>query len=262
VPFPAKKRVVFTKNPLDRVICQFRFPPILKIDTEVPAEFQERIRDVFPNLSESTEFKIEFSSDAKQSIPPEGVQQFIKPPGNINYEFASEDGLWKLNLTRYYITLTSMNYERWELFKEKLQTPLTCFVDIYKPAHVTRIGLRYIDVIKRSLLNLDGVAWKDLLSPSLLGPLGDEVVGKEIKNFESMYNIQLSDNESMVRLITKSVVSADDGEECYVIDSDFFNSNKSSIDEAKIKLDFLNERASRLIQWCISEDLYKSMEPQ
>jgi uncharacterized protein (TIGR04255 family) len=37
-------RVIYGRNPLEQVICQIRFPTILKIDTELPAAFQEQIR--------------------------------------------------------------------------------------------------------------------------------------------------------------------------------------------------------------------------
>jgi hypothetical protein len=36
MPFPAAERVTFQKNPLNEVICQLRFPPILKIDHHEP----------------------------------------------------------------------------------------------------------------------------------------------------------------------------------------------------------------------------------
>ncbi|MCH7755956.1 TIGR04255 family protein, partial [candidate division KSB1 bacterium] len=55
MPFPEVKRVIYKKNPLDRVICQLRFSPILKIDAEIPAEFQDMIRADFPNYSEKTD---------------------------------------------------------------------------------------------------------------------------------------------------------------------------------------------------------------
>ena len=262
MPFPEKERIVFAKNPLNEVICQLRFPPILKIETEVPAEFQERIRDFFPNFSESSFVRIEVSPDTNHPMPPEIVQPLIKQPSIKNYEFISEDEIWKINLTRNFIALTAKKYERWELFKDKLSFPFETFLDIYKPSHISRIGLRYIDVIKRSLLNKENVSWRNLLNPSLLGILGNEDVGDEIMNFESRYEIKLSDNESIVRILTKFVVSRDDGEKCYMIDSDFFNMNKTPIDETKPKLDFFNRRASRLIQWCISEELFDAMEPQ
>ena len=44
MPFPVTKRIIYKKNPLVEVICQLRFPPILSIDTEIPARFQGAIK--------------------------------------------------------------------------------------------------------------------------------------------------------------------------------------------------------------------------
>ncbi len=61
MPFPEVQRVIYRKNPLEQVICQFRFPAILRIDTETPADFQERIRNDFPQFAEQTEWKFPIS---------------------------------------------------------------------------------------------------------------------------------------------------------------------------------------------------------
>ena len=45
--FPEVERVIYERNPLDEVICQLRFPAILKID-EPPIAFQEQIRTRYP----------------------------------------------------------------------------------------------------------------------------------------------------------------------------------------------------------------------
>lgn len=262
MPFPEKQRIIFKKNPLDKVICQLRFPPILKIDAEIPADFQEKIRKHFPNFSESTELNIEVSPEVKAPIHSDMFQQLIRMPGNKNYEFVSDDGLWKINLTRTFIALTANKYERWEQFKEKLHIPFKALVDTYSPSYFSRIGLRYVDVIKRSALNLTEVGWRELLNPSLLGLLGSEEIGDAVINFENKSELILSANESILRVITKFVRAAEDGEICYMIDSDFFNTQKNPIDNALAKLDFFNIRASRLIQWCITDRLFKAMEPQ
>jgi len=45
---PESPRVIYASNPLVDVICQVRFPRILRIDSELPVAFQEAIRDQFP----------------------------------------------------------------------------------------------------------------------------------------------------------------------------------------------------------------------
>lgn len=261
MPFPEVPRVIYQKNPLDQVICQLRFPPILKIDAEIPAKFQDRIREYFPNYSETSELKIEFSQGKKQSVPPEIIRQMLQSSGIKNYEFLSEDGLWKINLTRTFIALTANKYQRWEQFKEKLILPLDALIELYSPSYFSRIGLRYVNIIKRSGLELTDVNWNELLKPYVLGILASDV-GDHVQNFENRYEIGLSDKESIVRMVTGFVESVDSAEVCYMIDSDFYNEGKTQIEATTEILDYFNIRGSRLFQWCITERLHQAMEPQ
>ena len=262
MPFPEATRVIYQRNPLDQVICQLRFPPILRIDAEIPAEFQDKVREYFPSYSETSEWKVDLSQNVIGAIPPELLTQILQSSGNKNYEFTSEDGLWKINLARTFIALTANKYKRWEKFKEKLAIPLSALLEVYSPKIFSRIGLRYIDVIKRSLLDLGDIGWDELLQPFILGILSTPAVGNHVKNFETGYEIGLSDGESLVRIVTKFVEAKDDGEICYMIDSDFSRTSKTNIDNVLKLLDFFNARGSKLIQWCITDRLHQAMEPQ
>ena len=87
--------------------------------------------------------------------------------------------------------------------------------------------------------------------------------GESVQSFENKYEILLSDGESKVKMVMKFVEPSDNKEEkCYMIDSDFYNVSKVGINEANIKLDYFNNRATRLIQWCITERLHLAMEPE
>ena len=252
---PEVKRVIYKKNPLDRVICQLRFPPILRIDAETPVEFQDRVRKEFPYYSEKNELTMGLPSRVREQIPRELL-------GTKNHEFSSEDGQWKINLTRTFIALSTDRYEVWEDFKKKLEMPLTTLINVYSPSHFSRIGLRYRDVIQRSVLGLDDVSWTELLQPQILGVLVDSKIGGSVQNSESVYVISLSDGESAVRVSTQLTRDRNSDEICYVIDSDFFNAKKTSANDVIGRLDYFNKHASRLFQWCITERLHKSMEPQ
>jgi uncharacterized protein (TIGR04255 family) len=103
--FPKAPRVIYKKNPLDRVICQLRFPPILRIDTGIPAQFQERIRKEFPDFCEKEELIL--PQQIRQEFPVELLGR-IMPSQTKNYEFSSENAVWKVNLTRTFIALSTM----------------------------------------------------------------------------------------------------------------------------------------------------------
>lgn len=64
IKFPSKPDIPLKKAPLMEVVCQVRFPPILRINTEEPSEFQEEIRDRFP--------KIEIEQGFLLRLPPQG----------------------------------------------------------------------------------------------------------------------------------------------------------------------------------------------
>lgn len=71
MPFPNSPRVIYRKNPLEQVICQIRFPSILRIDTEIPAAFQELVRSQFPLFEERQEGGIEIPVELSEQLPRE-----------------------------------------------------------------------------------------------------------------------------------------------------------------------------------------------
>ena len=46
--FPSIERVIYQNNTLGEVVCQLRFPTILRIEASSPADFQDAIREAYP----------------------------------------------------------------------------------------------------------------------------------------------------------------------------------------------------------------------
>ena len=167
--FPNSDRVLYGNNPLQQVICQLRFPPILRIDSHSAADFQDRIRQEYPLYSED---------DSMPELPlPEPLVRLInaRPGPNPAKKFSSADQQWTVSLAQNFIALTTESYERWEGFRDRLRTAVNALHHIYKPAFYTRVGLRYKDVIYRSHLDLHKVPWSELLAPSILSELGSDL---------------------------------------------------------------------------------------
>ena len=97
--FSNEPRVRYAKNPLAEVICQLRFPEILTIEANVPAAFQEAIREEFPLYSVRKEAPL----PKLTGVP--GNLQLEKPQRINNYQFVSADGVWRINLTSRFISL-------------------------------------------------------------------------------------------------------------------------------------------------------------
>ncbi|MFR1260789.1 MAG: TIGR04255 family protein [Oscillospiraceae bacterium] len=53
--FSNQPRKFYRRSPLIEVICQLRFPDILKIEAHEPADFQDAIRQVYPQYAKRIE---------------------------------------------------------------------------------------------------------------------------------------------------------------------------------------------------------------
>lgn len=204
MPLPKVKRVLYNKNPLERVICQLRFPPILKIDSELPSNFQEAIREIFPSYQQKVEILQEITQIKGRNSPQELRQEIKKSTTIKNHNFATDDGIWQLNLTRTFLSITTTKYTKWEEFIKKIEKPIKALIESYNPPFFTRIGLRYVDIFDRTILGLDGIDWPDLISPNFLG-LKSSPIKDDIVSCESKYEMKLDDEKSKLRIVTTFV---------------------------------------------------------
>ena len=178
--FAPYERYQYARAPLVEVICQLRFPTILSIGAKEPAEFQEAIRKDFPQYAARQE-----------QLPPKVVKKgnatALEPQKPItNYNFISEDGRWKLNLTQGFIALSTLGYHCWEDFAQRLDKPLASFIQLYQPAFFERIGLRYVNAVSRKALGLEDVPWVSLIQPAFLGVLAELDVDEQAASRSSV----------------------------------------------------------------------------
>lgn len=261
MPFPQAVRVIYKKNPLTKVICQLRYPPILAIDSEVPSRFQDSIRDNFPFYNERVGFQQEIAMGIKNQFPPELINQLTKTSINKNHEFVSEDRIWKINLARTFLSISTSKYTQWEDFERMFKPAVAALSNIYRPPFLTRVGLRYIDVFDRSKLGLDDCKWTELLNPAFIGLLAT-AIAPNVKHSENIYEISLKDKKSTVRIVTSFVQNAQSKEQCYMIDSDFYLPSRVKLEDVSQVLDAFHITANGLIQWIITEKLHNAMGPE
>lgn len=263
-PFPESPRVIYGKNPLEQVICQLRFPAVLRIEAEPPAAFQERIRKEYPVLREGG------AGNAVELPPsmPEVVQNLVRSTlssrqkGKIAYDFVATDEKWAVGLTREFLSLSSTHYTRWEEFKSHLDGPLRALIEVYSPAFFSRIGLRYQDVIKRSQLGLQDRAWSDLIRPHVAGMLASPDLLGTVAGISTQAIIEFPNKAGQVGIRHGLAQQSDTREDCYLIDSDFSTQQKTGVDDARDILDYFNRQSGRLFRWCITDTLHRAMEPR
>lgn len=257
--FSNEERSVYRNNPLGEVICQIRFPEILKIGTEVPADYQEAIRDEFPRYSSRME------SPAPKITGTPGNLTLQNQPQTVNYRFLSEDGLWRVNLTSRFISFTCGRYTCWEDFAKMLDKPLAAFIQIYKPAFFERVGLRYINFISRKSLELDSVPFRELITSSYLGLLAEEDIS------ETGIGRCSVDAELPIRGGCRVKIHAGPGivrgrnqqdtEVKFVLDLDLFMPGKVPVNFAAGALHTLHSQAWPIFRGAITDKLHDALDP-
>lgn len=259
MPFPDVPRVIYQINPLEEVICQLRFPPILKIDTEPPAAFQEQIRAEYPFYEAKSPFRLPVG------LPANLAQMIVSDlplGGQKSHDFDSPNRTWRLNLTRDYFALTCRAYQRWEDFRARLNTVCEAFTKQYNPALFTRIGLRYRDVIRRSPLQLEQTPWSELLQPWISGILDSAETVKHVKDMRSTFLLDLPEEAGQVQVFAGLALDKKSNAPAFLIDADFYIEQQTEISHVFQHLDTFNRYAGRFFRWCITERLHQAMQPQ
>ncbi|MBI3958396.1 MAG: TIGR04255 family protein [Chloroflexi bacterium] len=259
MPFPITERVSYKHTPLVQVICQLRFPTILKVEAGLPVDFQERVRHEFPIFQEKQlQTAYQLSAGLKDVLPPE-FRGLL--PQESGYNFISADEKWMIGLTKDFLSLSTSSYSRWEEFSNRLRGPLDSLKQVYPPSFFTRIGLRYQNLIRRSELGLTDTAWSDLIQPHLAGILSNNDVGPYVQDSQQVITIELRENFGKVRIRHGLAKVEDTGETAYLIDSDFFIEQRTETGNEAIILDQYHRRAGYLFRWCIRPQLHDAMEP-
>jgi uncharacterized protein (TIGR04255 family) len=256
--FPDYTRVIYKRNPLMEVVCQLRFPPIIKISHQEPVEFQDEMRHQYPLFETNrVSMPLEISNIA---------QQFGLPiQSDVAYTFKAEDQAWSLSITKEFIALTTSSYERYEHFRQRFQEALIVFERIYKPSFYTRIGLRYQDLIVRSKLGIEDKNWSELIARHIASELYDPDLAPSIQTV--MKNLVLKTESGQINLnhglvpVRESKGNID--ELAYLFDSDFYTEQKTEGNEDVWNiLNKFNRSAGNLFRWSITEALHNAMQPE
>ncbi len=257
--FSDAERCVYRKPQLIEVLCQLRFPAILKIENQSPYEFQELIRGEYPNYSVREE-----------RIPPKPGSNPNTPPTTLkNHQFISLDGGWKVNLTQDFISLSSRRYTRWEEFAKRLDRVLAHLISTYHPACFTRIGLRYINAINKKQLDLEDTPWRELLAPAYLGLMAEEDVPENaFTKQEQTTNLMLPGGcrsnikcgNGTLRKVhnqTRAVVE----EPVFMLDIDVFMDGNNELSHVAPALNVVHGNADSLFRAAITDTLHDAMDP-
>jgi len=249
----------YAKNQLADVICQLRFPQILSINTNLPVDFQEAIREHYPKFSTSVE------TPAPKISGTPGNLQLENQPSTKNYQFTSLDGNWRVNLTSTFVSLACNQYSGWEEFARKLDIPLAAFIKIYKPACFERIGLRYLNFISREALDLQSIPFNQLFTAPYLGLLSDPEVAEAAAHRNGVdADISLPGGcraklHAGPGLVTRN--GQQQKEVKFIFDQDLYMTGNIPVNYSAGALETLHSHAFPIFRGAITDTLHEALEP-
>ena len=258
--FAHEQRCIYRNNQLAEVVCQLRFPEILTIQANLPVDFQEMIRNEFPVYT----LRKEIPAPKISGMP--GNMSIEKQQPINNYQFASTDGIWRVNLTSKFISLACTAYTSWEEFAAKLDKPLVAFIKTYKPAHFERVGLRYVNFISRRDLGLEGVPFAELISPCYLGPLNEEDVAEAAvlrcsvdteMNLRSGCRLKVHAGPGLVKK-----AGMHDQEVKFIFDQDLYMMGTIPVNASVGALQTLHAQAWPVFRGAVTDQLHDAMLPR
>jgi len=241
--FPKYEDVPLAKPPLREVICQVRFPVILRIIDERPSEFQERIRQRFPELQVQRPLVI------SGSVAKPDASVDLKPP---LYRFHGRNRTWTVSLAPDSYALSTSAYEHWPEFAGELEKVTEAVLQTYDIPYASRIGLRYINVIDRSFTKsarLEDVY--ALLRPELSALLVTSAIMEPVY---AISDIRATTGDDRFTFRCGLSQMADSDELGFVLDFDCYAEGQLSLEDLSARGDRYHTLIYGAFRWCILDD--------
>lgn len=248
--FPDQPDIRLENPPLAEVVCQVRFPPLLRIANEDPAEFQEHIRSEFPQIGVEHGFLLKIPGPGALGSPAAEPQSKI-------FRFLTPDSQTAISLAPDFYALSTKDYKDWDDFARYLALAHEAIQQVYSPAYATRIGLRYINRFSRSntgcqtLLEL-----LDILRPELTAQAHNDIWGHAL---EMNCRLVLSGEPGKLTLGTSY---GHEGEEpVFVLDLDYFEEDRLEMQDLVSRVTSYNSILYRAFRWSIQDDKLSLFKP-
>lgn len=250
IHFPEVKEIKLKNPPISEVICQVKFPPILKIGKELPINFQDVVRPVFPGID------IEQGVQIQMGVSPAEEKPLIDASPKI-FRFKSPDGKQAVSLSIDFFALSSKQYTGWVDFSEKLSFVKSAFLKEFNPSFVSRIGLRFINRFNLENVGADNFEEVlDLFRSDLTCLIRSNTWSDPV---ESLSQIVLS-NENR-KLVFRYGMRRENQNPFFILDFDCFEEFQQDFSDISNKINEYHDVIYSAFRWCLKEKSLEKFQP-
>ena len=249
--FPERDRVIYKNNPLVEVVFQLRFSRILALDQSVPAGFQEALGSAYPHVSLRPTMQLDAISgqNSMQTKSPE------------IYDFADLGQETAISVCSEFLAVRASKYENWQVFHTHIERALSSLVQNYGTPFITRVGLRYVNVLDKAEIGLDDAKWREIIAPQVLGALGhNDTSEADFQQYFSTFALNLDTGKVQIRCQLLAEPSQSGNK--FVVDCDFFEEKAGmSWGELYDILPKFNASARNAFRWIVTEATHRALRP-
>jgi uncharacterized protein (TIGR04255 family) len=240
--FPSCEDMRLQRAPLAEVICQVRFPPVLKIASEQPVDFQERVRGQFPQL------EVEQGMFVRMT-PLEGEPPLAKPEPRT-FRFKSPDRHTLISLALNFYALSTTSYTHWDDFLAQLQLVNQAAREVYSLPYAERVGLRYINHLTFENTGSNSVTkLLEILRPELTVLLRNDCWEEP----QELVSQLLLSGEGDERLTLRSGFRGGP-KAVFLLDFDYYIEGNTSLEDLSVLCQRYHDVIYSAFRWCIRED--------
>jgi uncharacterized protein (TIGR04255 family) len=246
--FPPREDIPLGHSPLTEVICQVRFPRLLRIANEEPVEFQEKIREPFPQADIDQGVSIRVGVSDGESVP-------IRPEPRI-YRFRSSDHTAMVSLASSFYAVSTKAYTHWQSFLGLLELVNQATRDIYDLPYATRIGLRYTNNITPENTGLTDLSeLLNVLRPEFTALLRVDCWDEPLE----MLNQLVLSGEDNEKLTLRSGYRSEDTS--FILDFDYYIEGNVSFDDLSSLVGRYHDVIYYAFRWCIRDEALSVFGP-
>lgn len=250
-PIPS---VHLSEPPLNLVVAQVRFPPILALDfdagRELVAGFQDRIRGTYPMVQEGREVGVAL---AEPDFAP-------KTTTGLLFRFSSPDHAWQVSLARSFVALQTATYTERSDLVDRLREVLDAVARTIQPEICERIGVRYSSrIADPSLLaRLPQLIRPEILGAAIESDVGDDSVERVHMVTDSFYALPTAALRARWGLIPPgTTIDANvppAPTDSFFIDIDVFSTSVTELDSTELvnRVQEFCDRQYRYFRWMVT----------